>query len=126
MSDVVEIRGLRVLGHHGALPGEQDRAQPFSLDIVFSYDMARAGRSDDLGDAVDYGSITQKAVDVVAKRRFALLEALASAVAEAVLEEERIDEVEVRLHKLHPPLPHDVESIGVVRNLSRRSTRVDG
>lgn len=126
MSDVVEIRGLRVLGHHGALPGEQDRAQPFLVDIVFSYDMDLAGRSDDLADAVDYGFITKKAADVVVTQRFALLEALADAVAAAVLEEDRITEVEVRLQKLRPPVPHDVVSIGVVRSHSRQSKRAAG
>ncbi len=58
MTDEVEIKGLRVLGHHGALEGEQDRAQPFELDIAFSYDMDEAARSDDLVDAIDYGEVT--------------------------------------------------------------------
>ncbi len=119
MSDLVEIRRLRLLGHHGALVGEQDRAQPFELDIVFSYDMTDAGRSDDLADAVDYGSITAKVAEVVTTRRFSLLESLAEAVADAVLEEARIAEVEVRLHKLRPPVAYDVASIGVVRRRSR-------
>jgi 7,8-dihydroneopterin aldolase/epimerase/oxygenase len=119
VTDEVEIRGLRVLGHHGALVGEQDRAQPFELDIVFAYDMDAAARSDDLLDAVDYGGVTSRAAQVVAEQRFALLEALGDAVGRAVLEDERISSVEVRLHKLRPPVPSDVVSIGVVRRLSR-------
>jgi dihydroneopterin aldolase len=123
VSDLVEIRGLRVLGHHGALPGEQDRAQPFLVDIVFSYDMDAAARSDDLVDAVDYGAVTQRVADVVALRRYALLEALADAIADVVLESPPITEVEVRLHKLRPPVPHDVVSIGVVRTRSKPPAR---
>lgn len=119
MTNEVEIRGLRVLGHHGALVGEQDRAQPFELDIVFAYEMDEAARSDELVDAVDYGAVTGRAARVVAEQRFALLEALSDAVARAVLEDERISFVEVRIHKLRPPVPEDVASIGVVRRLSR-------
>lgn len=119
MSDEVEILGLRVLGHHGANPGEQDRAQPFSLDLRFSYDMAAAGASDDLADAVDYGAVARAAAAVVTERRFALLEALAAAIAEAVLEDGRIAEVEVRVAKLRPPVPLDVASAGVVRRVRR-------
>lgn len=115
----VEIRGLRVLGHHGALPGEQDRAQPFELDLVFSYAMDRAALSDDLNDAVDYGAVIGRSAFVVRERRFALLEALADAVCKAVLEDPRIEDVEVRLHKLRPPVPEDVVSAGVVRHLGR-------
>lgn len=121
MTDAVEIRGLRVLGHHGALEGEQDRAQPFELDIVFAYEMGAAARSDNLLDAVDYGAVTSRAARVVAEQRFALLEALGDAVGRAVLEDARISSVEVRLHKLRPPVPVDVVSIGVVRRLSRAS-----
>jgi dihydroneopterin aldolase len=121
VTDEVEIRGLRVLGHHGALAGEQERAQPFELDIVFAYEMDVAARSDDLDDAVDYGEVTNRAARVVAEQRFALLEALGDAVGRAVLEDARISSVEVRLHKLRPPVPVDVVSIGVVRRLSRAS-----
>ena len=125
MRDEVEIRGLRVLGHHGALEGEQDRAQPFELDVTFSYDMGAAASSDDLAAAVDYGTVTRRAAEVVATCRFALLEALADAVANAVLEDDRIDNVEVRLHKLRPPVASDVHSIGVVRRLER-PVRLEG
>jgi dihydroneopterin aldolase len=119
VTDEVEIRGLRVLGHHGALEGEQERAQPFELDIVFAYEMDAAALSDDLLDAVDYGGVTSRAARVVAEQRFALLEALGDAIGRAVLEDDRISSVEVRLHKLRPPVPEDVTSIGVVRRLSR-------
>jgi 7,8-dihydroneopterin aldolase/epimerase/oxygenase len=122
VTDEVEIRGLRVLGHHGALQGEQDRAQPFELDIVFSYEMNAAATSDDLSDAVDYGGVTGRAARVVSEQRFALLEALGDAVGRAVLEDDRISSVVVRLHKLRPPVPEDVTSIGVVRRLSRIAT----
>jgi hypothetical protein len=40
-------------------------------------------------------------------------------VGRAVLEDDRINSVEVRLHKLRPPVSEDVVSIGVVRRLSR-------
>jgi dihydroneopterin aldolase len=81
--------------------------------------MDAATSSDDLSDAVDYGAITHRATAIVAEQRFALLEALADAVARAILEDERIESVEVRLHKLRPPVQHDVTSIGIVRRLDR-------
>src|SRR5437899_1437581 len=48
MSDVVEIRGLRVMGTHGVLDEERQRAQPFEVDIDVETDLAPAGRSDEL------------------------------------------------------------------------------
>ena len=83
--DRIEIRDLRVVGVHGVLPEERERAQPFSLDIVAWLDMAAAQRSDALEDTVDYGALAQTAADVVGQRSFQLLEALAGRLADALL-----------------------------------------
>ena len=54
MADRIELRGLRVLGVHGALPDEQVRAQPFEIDLDVDADLSVAGRSDHLDDTVDH------------------------------------------------------------------------
>jgi len=112
--DRIELLDLRVLGVHGVLPEERDRAQPFSLDIVAWVDMAAAQASDDLGDTVDYGALVQVAADVVSGRSYQLLEALAGRLAEALLlVDTRVSAVEVSVRKLRPPLALDIASTGV-------------
>jgi 7,8-dihydroneopterin aldolase/epimerase/oxygenase len=112
--DRIEIRDLRVVGRHGVLPEEQERAQPFSLDIVAWVDMASAQRSDDLADTVDYGALAQMAADVVAQGSYQLLEALAGHLADTLLTtDSRLKAVEVTVRKLRPPLALDVASTGV-------------
>jgi dihydroneopterin aldolase len=112
--DRIEIRDLRVLGVHGVLPEERERAQPFSVDIVAWLDMSAAQRSDALGDTVDYGALAHVAAEVVSQRSYQLLEALAGRLADALLiTDNRLEAVEVTVRKLHPPLPLDVASTGV-------------
>jgi len=112
--DRIEVRDLRVVGVHGVLPEERERAQPFSLDIVAWVDMAAAQQSDALLDTVDYGALAQVAADVVSQRSYRLLEALAGRLAEALLlTDARLTAVEVTVRKLRPPLPLDVASTGV-------------
>jgi dihydroneopterin aldolase len=112
--DRIEIRDLRVVGVHGVLPEERERAQPFSLDIVAWVDMAEAQRSDALSDTVDYGALAQVAAEVVAQRSYRLLEALAGRLADALLiTDSRLEAVEVTVRKLRPPLALDVGSTGV-------------
>jgi dihydroneopterin aldolase len=112
--DRVEIRDLRAVGVHGVLPEEQERPQPFSVDIVAWLDMAAAQRSDALTDTVDYGALAQVAADVVGQRSYRLLEALAGRLADALLiTDNRLEAVEVTVRKLRPPLPLDVASTGV-------------
>jgi dihydroneopterin aldolase len=112
--DRIEIRDLRVVGLHGVLPEERERAQPFSLDIVAWLDMAEAQRSDALEDTVDYGALAQTAADVVGQRSFQLLEALAGRLADALLiTDSRLEAVEVTVRKVRPPLALHVASTGV-------------
>jgi dihydroneopterin aldolase len=112
--DRIEIRDLRVVGVHGVLPEERERAQPFSLDIVAWVDMAAAQRSDALADTVDYGALAQTAADVVGQRSFQLLEALAGCLADALLvTDSRLEAVEVTVRKVRPPLALHVASTGV-------------
>ncbi|HEX7277045.1 MAG TPA: 2-amino-4-hydroxy-6-hydroxymethyldihydropteridine diphosphokinase [Acidimicrobiales bacterium] len=112
--DRIELRGLRVLGVHGALPEEQDRAQPFEVDLDVDVDLSVAGSSDHLSDTVDYGAVTAVAAAVVGGERFRLLERLAERIASSVTEvDPRIRAVTVTVRKLRPPLPADLTSAGV-------------
>jgi 7,8-dihydroneopterin aldolase/epimerase/oxygenase len=114
VNDRIEIRDLRVTGTHGVLPEEQERAQPFSVDIVAWVDMEAAQESDDLVDTVDYGALAQTAADVVGGRSYRLLEALAGRLAGALLlVDPRLEAVEVTVRKLRPPLALHVASTGV-------------
>jgi 7,8-dihydroneopterin aldolase/epimerase/oxygenase len=119
-TDRIEIRDLRVTGTHGVLPEEQDRPQPFAVDITAWVDMKAAQQSDDLADTVDYGALAQAAAEVVAGRSYRLLEALAGRLASALLiVDPRLEAVEVTVRKLRPPLPLDVASTGVRVRRSR-------
>jgi dihydroneopterin aldolase len=117
--DRIEVRALRVVGTHGVLPEEQTRGQPFEVDLDVVADLTAAGRTDSIDDAVDYGAVTRRASDVVAGRSYRLLEALAEAIAEAVLADGRVTSVSVGVRKLRPPLAADVGSVGVRITRSR-------
>jgi FolB domain-containing protein len=113
MSGTIEIRGLRVMGVHGALAHEKELAQPFEIDLSIETSVEDAAASDALEDALDYGPVVASVVRVVAEERFSLLEALAEAIATTVLADERVHSVRVGVSKLRPPLPVDVASVGV-------------
>ena len=115
MEDRIEVRGLRVDGVHGVLEEEQLRPQPFEvdLDLYLYLDTAPAASDDDLAATADYGAAVDAAVAVITGPPRALLESLAGAIAERVLEDQRIDAVTVVVRKLSPPLASRVASTGV-------------
>ena len=112
--DHIELRHLRILGTHGVLPEERDRAQPFAVDLDLEVDLAPAGTSDDLADTVDYGEVVDRVAAVVSgPRSYQLLEALAEAIAAEALIDSRVASVTVAVRKLRPPVATDIASVGV-------------
>jgi dihydroneopterin aldolase len=113
MTDRIELRGLRLLGRHGALAGEQDTAQPFEIDLEVEADFSAAAQEDDLAKTVDYSLVVEKATEIVGQRQYRLLEALADAIASGILELPAVQAVTVTVRKLRPPVAADMASAGV-------------
>ncbi len=112
--DVIELRGLRLSGVVGVLPHEQAQPQPLELDLDIHLDLATAGRSDELGDTVDYGALCAAAELVVTSTSYALLEALVEHLAGALLAADaRIEAVTVSVRKLRPPVAQQLTTSGV-------------
>ena len=121
MTGTIEIRGLRVVAAHGALPGEQEHPQPFEVDLDVEVETARAAETDELQDAVDYGRLVEVAAEVVRSGPFRLLETLAERVAGAVVATPGVASATVTVRKLRPPVPFDLGDAGV--RIERRSAR---
>jgi dihydroneopterin aldolase len=111
--DRIEVRGLRLVGVHGLLPEERNRPQPFEVDLDLEVDLDKAAATDNLVDTADYGAVIEATATVVAGPPHDLLESLAGAIAEAVLDDPQVLSVTVGVRKLHPPVPHQVASTGV-------------
>ncbi len=110
----IEIRSLRVVATHGALLEERERPQPFELDIDLELDTGPAAHSDRLEDTVDYGAAAVRAAELVRSTSFLLLEALAAALAAAMVGlDERVLAAHVTVRKLRPPIQEDIASVGV-------------
>jgi dihydroneopterin aldolase len=110
VTDRIGLRGLRVVGTHGVLPEEHQRAQPFEVDVDIAADLSAAGRSDDLADTIDYGAVTEAVAAVVVGDHADLLEHLAQRIVDATLAVAgpKAREVTVTVRKLRPPVPADL------------------
>lgn len=117
--DRIEVRGLRAVGTIGVLPEEQERAQPFEIDLVIETDVRGAGRTDDLEQTVNYAAALAQAAKIVETEPALLLERVATRIAEETLSLARVDAVEVTVRKLRPPVPEDVSTTGVVIRRTR-------
>ena len=99
MSEVViDVEGLELTGFHGALAEEKETGQRFLFDLqLVAHD---AGiRSDQLADTVDYTQVVARVRELNERQRFNLIEALAAAIADDLLDHLPVSRVRVRVRK---------------------------
>ena len=117
MTVVVEIAGLELPGRHGALEREREREQPFVYDVELELEEPGA---DELEQTVDYREVVELVREVSAARQFRLLEALAAAVADALLERFPLERARVRVRKPQVELGAAVDYAAATVERSRR------
>jgi dihydroneopterin aldolase len=93
----VELRDLRIFGRHGVHEEERERGQDFVFDVEL--EVGKRGTSDLLEDAVDYVAVAEAVREVSDARQYALLEALASAVADELERRFAPERVRVRVRQ---------------------------
>ena len=93
----IEVRDLRIFGRHGVHEEERERGQDFLFDVEI--DVGERGTNDRLEDAVDYVEVANLVREISDARQYALLEALASAVADELERRFAPDRVRVRVRK---------------------------
>jgi 7,8-dihydroneopterin aldolase/epimerase/oxygenase len=118
-SDQIEISGLEVFGYHGVYESEQVAGQRFRLDIVLDVDMHIPARTDELRDALDYARVVDDVADLVRTTRYHLLEALASRVADHLLDFPRVAAAAVRITKPDVELNESVREVAVTVRRAR-------
>jgi dihydroneopterin aldolase len=111
---VIEIEGLELQGFHGATPEERKGGQPFLFDVMLVAHDAGI-RTDELADTIDYTKVVTCIREVSDGQRFNLIEALAAAVADEIIERFDVSRVRVRVRKprvvLEAPAAHTAASV---------------
>jgi dihydroneopterin aldolase len=113
MSDRITLTGLRVFGHHGVFGHEKRDGQEFVVDIVVWLDLGPAAASDDLTKTLHYGELADLAAGIVAGETYDLIESVAGKIADEVLRDDRLNAVEVTVHKPSAPIPLNFDDVAV-------------
>lgn len=104
--DCIHINGIRAYGYTGFFPEEQVLGQWFEVDLTVWLDLAPPGSSDRLTDTYDYSQPVGAIQTLIQSAKYKLIEKLAEEIAAIVLAADQIEQVQVRLTKLHPPIPN--------------------
>lgn len=93
----VHVEDLRLFGRHGVHAHEKQDGQEFVYDVEL--DVGERGTTDRIADAVDYREVTRVVQEVNDARSYDLLEALATAVVDALQERFAPERIRVRITK---------------------------
>lgn len=111
--DRIILRGIRAFGHHGVLPHERTYGQQFSADVMLTVDLSAVGESDRLADTVDYSEIAAAVSEELSGSPLDTIEALAHRIADRCLGDDRVQEVEVTVHKPMAPVSVVLDDVAV-------------
>ena len=100
--DRIRLTGLTFEGRHGWYEAERKRPRPFVVDLVVAFPLEVSARSDRLTHTLDYDRLAETVLELGRTTSFKLIERLAGAIADALLEGFPIEAVEVTVHKPAP------------------------
>jgi dihydroneopterin aldolase len=114
---LVELASLEVPGRHGVEPEEREREQPFLYDVELELPEPQADR---IEATVDYREVVAVVREVSGGRQYQLLETLAGAVADALLDRFPVERARARVRKPQVELGLPVEYAAATAERSRR------
>jgi dihydroneopterin aldolase len=114
----VEVVGLELEGRHGVEEQERQRPQRFVYDLWL--DVSDETGADRLELTADYREVVDCVRAVSDGRSYRLLEALATAVADAIVDRFPVERARVRVRKPDVQLAAPVEFTAATAERSRR------
>jgi len=117
--DRIVLEGMVFSGKHGLSGAERARSQRFTVDIELEADLARAARSDQIEDTIDYRRLRTIAKEVIEGESAHLIETLAGRIARKALQVPRVAAVSVKVTK-RPPSMRPIDGAAVVVRRARK------
>ncbi|MCE5272379.1 dihydroneopterin aldolase [bacterium] len=97
----LKIKNLRLRCVIGLNDWEREKKQDVVLNVELKYEAGAALAGDVVEEAVDYKKVSKRIITAVEATSYRMLESLAAAVLELVMQEPRVTEATVEVDKPH-------------------------
>lgn len=119
VDDIITLTGLRVFGFHGVFEHERREGQDFIIDVQLRLDLSAAATSDDVADTIHYGILAEQIAEAVERDPVNLIEKLAERLVAVALQDERVQQATVTVHKPNAPIARSFDDVSVTFTRSR-------
>ncbi|WP_296203122.1 dihydroneopterin aldolase [Psychrobacter sp. UBA3962] len=114
-TDFVKVKGLKVKAVIGVFDWEREIEQPLLIDVSMATDISKAGKSDDIKDAINYKEICDDITELCQQTKAMLIERLAELIAEHILTKYNTTQVEVSVAKPTAIKEADAVAVQIIR-----------
>lgn len=111
--DRIILNGIRCRVRVGTSSAERRAPQDCLVDVELGTDLSQAMQTDDVRDSVDYARVFDIVQGLAREEEFVLLERFAGRLEAELRRTLRFDELTLRVKKLHPPLPGQLDYAAV-------------
>ncbi|MBP9854292.1 MAG: dihydroneopterin aldolase [Candidatus Omnitrophica bacterium] len=95
----IHIENIRLRTIIGINDWEREHKQDIIINIHIHFDPKKSIQSDNIKDTIDYKTITKKVIDLVEQSNYYLIEKLADAILNVVMDDPLIMETTVKVDK---------------------------
>ncbi|MCL6274246.1 dihydroneopterin aldolase [Muricauda sp. 2012CJ35-5] len=115
----IKLKNIRVHSNHGCLKEEMLIGSDYRVDLEVYANLSQPAQSDKLDETVDYVHLNNIVKEEMAIRSN-LLEHVAKRIIDRVfLELPAVENAEIEVAKINPPIGGDVQSVAVVLKAER-------
>ena len=113
MTGIIRLQNMTFYGFHGVSAAEKETGRRYEVDCELHLELDDAVASDNLSDTVNYAKVYEIVETVMNARRYSLIESIAAEICNRVMENERVSKTVVRVRKMIPPIPGNLDCIEV-------------
>jgi len=100
----LSVERIELRGRHGVYPAERRSGNTFHINVDIEGDVERSVASDRLDETIDFAEVVRLVRRISRRQSFSLIESLAGAIADGLLERfSAAQRVVVRVAKVNPP-----------------------
>jgi len=116
---LIRLKNIRIFTNHGCLIEEEKIGSDYLVNLTVKAQLHEAAATDNLKDTIDYVHL-QHIVKNEMSVRSKLLEHVGQRIIDRIfIEIPLVDEAEVTISKLNPPIGGDVEEVSVMMQSKR-------
>lgn len=97
---ILKIKNLKLTTILGIHAWEQDIDREIIINLEIEGDFKRSLESDNIEDTVDYDTISSQIKNLIASKRFKLIEKMAQELLNQVMEDQRITRCKIEVDKV--------------------------